>query len=36
MFMKIFDEYNPGKIPKILVVFDDMISDMILNKNLIP
>ena len=28
------DEYNPGKKRKILIVFDDMISDMINNKNL--
>ena len=26
--------YNPGKEKKILIVFDDMIADMILNKKL--
>ena len=28
------DEYNPGKKRKILIVFDDMIADMINNKKL--
>ena len=28
-------DYNPGKIQKILIVFDDMIVNMITNKNLI-
>ena len=28
------DEYNPGKENKILIAFDDMIADMIHNKNL--
>ena len=29
---KTIDEYNPGKKSKILIVFDDMIADMINNK----
>ena len=33
MFTKIFDEYNIDKKRKILIVFDDMIADMINNKN---
>ena len=33
MFTKI-DEYNPDKENKILIVFDDMITDMIHNKKL--
>ena len=31
---KNIDEYNPGKKHKILIVFDDMIADMINNKKL--
>ena len=31
---KIIKEYNPGKKRKILIVFDDMIADMINNKKL--
>ena len=31
---KNIDEYNPGKKSKILIVFDDMIADMINNKEL--
>ena len=31
---KIIDEYNIDKERKILIVFDDMIADMINNKNL--
>ena len=31
---KNIDEYNPGKKGKILIVFDDMITDMIHNKKL--
>ena len=31
---KNIDEYNPDKENKILIVFDDMIADMINNKNL--
>ena len=31
---KNIDEYNPGKKRKILIVFDDMIADMINNKKL--
>ena len=34
MFTKIFDEYNIDKKRKILIVFDDMIADMINNKRL--
>ena len=31
---KNIDDYNPDKENKILIVFDDMITDMILNKRL--
>ena len=31
---KNIDEYNPDKENKILIVFDDMIADMIHNKKL--
>ena len=31
---KNINEYNPGKKCKILIVFDDMIADIINNKNL--
>ena len=31
---KNIDEYNPGKMCKILIAFDDMITDMINNKKL--
>ena len=34
MFTKNIDEYNPDKGNKILIVFDDMIVDMIHNKKL--
>ena len=30
---KNIDEYNPDKEKKILIIFDDMIADMIHNKN---
>ena len=33
---KNIQNYNPGKKRKILIVFDDMIADMIINKNLNP
>ena len=33
---KNIEDYNPGKKRKILIVFDDMIADMINNKKLIP
>ena len=33
---KNIENYNPGKKPKILIVFDDMIADMINNKKLNP
>ena len=33
-FYKNIDEHNPGKENKILIVFDDMIADMIHNKKL--
>ena len=33
---KIIEDYNPGKECKILIVFDDMIADMISNKKLNP
>ena len=32
MFIKILKKYNLGKKHKILIVFDDMIADMISNK----
>ena len=31
---KNIEEYNPGKKRKVLIVFDDMIADMINNKKL--
>ena len=33
---KNIEEYNPGKKRKILIVFDDMIADIINNKKLNP
>ena len=33
---KSIEEYNPGEKRKILIVFDDMIADMINNKKLNP
>ena len=33
---KNIEEYNPGKERKVLIVFDDMIADMINNKRLNP
>ena len=33
---KNIEDYNPGKTRKILIVFDDMIADMINNKNVNP
>ena len=33
---KNIEDYNPGKKRKILIVFDNMITDMINNKNLNP
>ena len=33
---KNIEEYFPNKKQKILIVFDDMITDMISNKNLTP
>ena len=33
---KNIEDYNPGKRRKILIVFDDMIADMINNKKLNP
>ena len=33
---KNIEDYNPGKKRKVLIVFDDMIADMINNKNLNP
>ena len=32
---KNIEEYNPNKKRKIMIVFDDMIADMLSNKNLI-
>ena len=34
MFTKNIDKYNPGKKRKILIVFDDIIADMVNNKKL--
>ena len=36
IFIKNTEEYNPNKKRKILIVFDDMIADMLSNKNLNP
>ena len=33
---KNIEEYNPNKKRKILIVFDDMIADMVCNKQLNP
>ena len=33
---KIIEEYNPDKKPEILIVFDDIIADMLSNKKLYP
>ena len=33
---KSIEDYNPGKKRKVLIVFDDMIADMINNKKLNP
>ena len=33
---KNIEDYNPNKKRKVLIVFDDMITDMINNKNLNP
>ena len=33
---KNIEDYNPNKKRKVLIVFDDMIADMINNKNLNP
>ena len=33
---KNIEDYNPGKKRKILIVFDDMVADMINNKKLNP
>ena len=33
---KNIEEYNPGKKRKVLLVFDDMVADMINNKKLNP
>ena len=33
---KNIEEYNPGKKRKVLMVFDDMVADMINNKKLNP
>ena len=36
IFYKNIEEYYPTKKRKILIVFDDMIADMLSNKNLNP
>ena len=33
---KIIEEYNPDKKSEILIVFDDIIADMLSNKKLYP
>ena len=33
---KNIEDYNPGKKRKVLIVFDDMIADMINNKKINP
>ena len=33
---KNIEEYNPNKVRKILIVFDDMIADILSNKKLNP
>ena len=33
---RIIEEYNPNKKQKILIVFDDIIADMLSNKKLNP
>ena len=33
---KNIEEYNPNTMPKMLLVFDDMIADMIFNQNVNP
>ena len=35
-FYKKIEEYNPNKVHKILIVFDDMIADMLSNKKFYP
>ena len=35
-FYKNIEDYNPGKKRKVLIIFDNMIADMINNKNLNP
>ena len=35
-FYKKIEEYNPNKVHKILIVFDDMIADMLSNKKRNP
>ena len=34
MICKNIDEYNPGKKRKVLIVFDDVVADMISTKKL--
>ena len=36
IFIKILKKNNPGRERKILIVFDDMIADMLSNKKLNP
>ena len=36
IFIKNIEEYKPNKKRKILIVFDDMITDMLSNKKLNP
>ena len=36
IFIKKMEDYNPTKRRKILIIFDDMIADMLSNKKLNP
>ena len=36
IFIKKIEDYNPNKRRKILIIFDDMIADMLSNKKLNP
>ena len=36
IWMRLIEEYNPNKKQKILIIFDDMIAEMLRNKKLNP
>ena len=36
IFIKNIEEYNPNKKCKLIIIFDDMIADMLSNKKLNP